>query len=457
LILETRQVFNHFLKGETGVKKVLTTVAALGLVAGLAPTAFAVEFKISGKYLLEGAYLSDARGTGLDLSEAAGESTPSDAYFLHTFEFKPVMQVNDKISMSSTIRLADDTFWGNQANGDTDDLDTTNTIYVHTVYMDYNSPLGKMRLGRAPVNMYGTDFMNFDSRANQIMWWPGFVEKPWRVQLYTLKNTDNFQASPPSSDADSDVYVARLYYTTDSLDSGIHYGYINNMTSSTKADRKQVVIVYGKYKQENYFVNGEITHYFGSVKQDVETVALKSRDYDSWAGMLQVGGKIESLTPSLMYFYASGQDRNATAANGGDIENALGANGTGDRFAPLYILTGRHTGMLNNDIFSGQTTVMSRDGVHAVVLAADYAVSNRLTLHGAIGWAKADEVNIADKDDEYGWEYNLGAACKLLDNLTYEAHFGYLDTGDYFKSDTTLNDSQAEKVYILTHSLTMTF
>jgi len=42
----------------------------------------------------------------------------------------------------------------------------------------------------APVNMYGTDFMNFDSRANQIMWWPGFVEKPWRVQLYTLKNTD---------------------------------------------------------------------------------------------------------------------------------------------------------------------------------------------------------------------------------------------------------------------------
>ncbi len=439
------------------MKKELTAVAALGLVVGLTPTASAVEFKISGKHLLEGAYLSAARGNGLDLTEAAGENTPSDAYFLHTFEIKPVMQVSDKISMFSTIRLADDTFWGNQSGGDTDDQGTTNNVYVHTLHMDYESPLGKIRLGRGSVNLYGTDFMNFDSRANQIMWWPSFVEKPWSILLYTLKNTDNFQVTPDASDTDNDAYVARLYYKTDSLDSGIHYGYLNNMTTSTKADRKQVVIAYGKYKTENCFVNGEVTHFFGSVKQDVETVALKNRDYDSWAGMLQVGGKVKVLTPSLMYFYAQGQDRNATAGNGGDIENALGSNGTGDQFEPLYILTGRHTGMLNNDIFTGQTTAMSRDGVHGVVLAADYTVSNRLSLHGAVGWAKADKVNIANKDDEYGWEYNLGAAYKLLDNLTYEAHFGYLDTGDYFKSNTTLNDSQTENVYILTHALSMTF
>ena len=439
------------------MKKTLSTVAALGIVLGLVSTASAVEFKISGKYLLEGAYLSDARGNGLDLTEAPGEKTPSDAYFLHTFEFRPVMQVNDKISMFSTIRLADDTFWGNQPGGDTNNLGTTNNVYLHTLHMDYESPIGKMRIGRGSVNQYGTDYMNFDNRANQIMWWPNFVEKPWSVLLYTLKNTDNFQVNTDSNDTDSNVYVARLYYKTNSLDSGIHYGYNNNMTTSTKADRKQVVIVYGKYNMENYFVNGEITHYFGSVKQDIETGPLKNRDYDSWAGMFQVGGKFEALTPSLMYFYASGQDRNATAANGGDIENALGALGTGDQFEPLYILTGRHTGMLNNDVVSGNTTALSRDGVHGVVLAADYAVSSHLTLHGAVAWAKADEVNIANKDDTYGWEYNLGAAYKLLDNLTYEAHFGYLDTGDYFKSNTTLNDSQPENVYILTHSLTMVF
>ncbi len=452
------------------MKKTLATVAALALVLGLAPTASAVEFKISGKYLLEGAYLSDARGTGLDLNEAAGENTPSDAYFLHTFEIRPVMKVNDKISMFSTIRLADDTFWGNQTGGDTDDLGTTNDLYVHLLYMDYDSPLGKMRLGRGSVNQYGTTFMNFDSRANQIVWWPSFVEKPWSAMFYTLKNTDNFQVTTDSSDTDSDVYVARLYYQTDSLDSGIHYGYSNNMTTPTKADRKQVVMAYGKYKVGNYFINGELTHYFGSVDQDIETGALKDRDYDSWAGMLQVGGKFAALTPSLMYFYASGQDVNATAANGGDIENGLGNTGTGDLFEPLYILTGRHTGMLNQDIFAAPTTWASRNstdmaaaGVHAIVMAADYAASNQLTLHGAIGWAKADKkvylaaasTTAASLDDSYGWEYNVGAAYKLLDNLTYEAHFGYLDTGDYFNNNSATDTT--ENVYILTHSLTMTF
>jgi len=444
------------------MKKVLSAVAALGLVIGLAPTASAVEFKISGKYLLEGAYLSDARGTGLDLTEAPGEHTPSDAYFLHTFEIRPAMQVNDKISMFSTIRLADDTFWGNQTGGDTNDLRTTNNFYVHQLYLDYKSPLGKMRLGRVPFELNGTDFMNFDSRANQIMWWPKFVDKPWHLLLYTRKNIDKCQATPDASDTDSDAYIARLCYKTNNLDAGIVRGMINNKTIATVSDRKQGVVLYGIYKNdENFFINSEITHHFGSVKQDA-TTGLKDRDYDTWSGMLQVGGRFEALTPSLMYFYASGQDRNATAANGGDIENALNntgsTQGTGDQFEPLYILTGRHTGMLNNDVFSsGNTTAMSRDGVHGVVLAADYAVSNRLNLHGAIAWVKADKVNIANKDDEYGREYNLGAAYNLLDNLTYEAHSGYLDTGDYFKSNAFLNDSQTENVYILTHSLTMTF
>jgi hypothetical protein len=438
------------------MKKALTTVAALGLVAGLAPTAFAVEFKISGKYLLEGVYLSDARGNGLDPTEAAGESTPSDAYFLHTFEIRPAMKVNDKTSMFSTIRLADDTFWGNQTSGDTNDLGTTNNAYVHLLYMDYESPLGKIRLGRGSVNKYGTGFMNFDSRANQIMWWPGFMKKPWSALFYTLKSTDNFQVATDASDTDSDVYVARLYYKTDSLDSGIHYGYSNNMTTSTKSDRKQVVIAYGKYKMENFFVNGEITHFFGSV--DYDNVAPLDADYDSWAGMFQIGGTFDALTMSALYFYAQGDGNNADDTVNNALNSTGSTQGTGDQFEPLYILTGRHTGMLNNDIFSGNTGTMSTAGVHAIVAAADYAVSNRLTLHSAIGWAKADEAGTAaglPRDDSYGWEYNLGAAYKLLDNLIYEAHFGYLATGDFFKSTSTADDTR--DINILTHSLTMTF
>ena len=444
------------------MKKVLSTVAALGLVAGLASTAAAVEFKMSGKYLVEGAYLSDARGAGMDVTEAAGESTPSDAYWLHTFEMKPSMKVNDKISMSSTIRLADDTFWGNQADGDVQAAGSTvgptaGDIYVHHLYMDYASPIGKTRFGRVPTGTYGLNYMDADTRGNRIMLWPSaLADGPWSTLFYIQKSTENTQVGVANAetDADSDIYVARLYYKTDSLDSGIHYGYTNNMVTTTQSDRRNQIIAYGKYKMDNYFLNGEVTYNFGEV--DADAAATRDRDVDSLAYLLQAGVKLDALTPSLTYFYAQGQDMNQTAANGGDIENALGTAGTGDQFEPLYILTGRHTGMLNNDIFSGNTAALSTAGVHAVILAADYAVSNQLTLHGAIAYAQADEEQAVGQDDEYGWEYNIGAAYKLLDNLTYEAHFGYLDTGDFFNGAGNTPDI-TENVYLLTHSLTMTF
>lgn len=445
------------------MKKVLSTVAALGLVAGLASTAAAVEFKMSGKYLVEGAYLSDARGTGVDETEPAGTSTPSDSYWLHTFEIKPTMKVNDKVSMSATIRLADDTFWGGQAGtttanaGDTEGLVGTNDVYVHHLYMDYASPIGNTRIGRTSAGTYGTDFMDFDKRGNRVMLWPSIMAGGgFSTLFYIEKVSENTVAGVANAetDADSDAYVARLFYKNANLDSGIHYGFTNNMTNLTRSDRKQHLAAYGKYKMDNLFLNAELNHFFGEIDND--DAGTPDTDYDSWAAMLQVGGKFDALTPSLMYFYASGQDMNEVVANGGDTENALGTSGTGEKFEPLYILTGRHTGMLNNDIFSTHTAGMSTAGVHAIVAAADYAVSKDLTLHGAIGWAQADEEQSAGQDDEYGWEYNVGAAYKLLDNLTYEAHFGYLDTGDFFNGAGNTPDV-TENVYLLTHSLTMTF
>jgi len=58
-------------------------------------------------------------------------------------------------------------------------------------------------------------------------------------------------------------------------------------------------------------------------------------------------------------------------------------------------------------------------------------------------------------DDEYGFEYNVGAAYKLLDNLIYAVHLGYLDTGDFFKLGTKYQDT--ESILLASHHLTMSF
>ena len=444
------------------MKKVLSTVAALGLVAGLASTAAAVEFKMSGKYYVEGYHLSDgATGTtgvppvtvkGVDLREGAGDNNTSDSWYQHTFEIKPTMKVNDKISMFGTIRLADETVWGNQADGDTVSTSANNNdVYVHHLYMDYASEIGKIRIGRTPAGGYGTTFADTDSRQDRIMWWPSFLPKPFSALLYTGKVTEgDLLATDEGTANDSDHYEARLYFNNDSVDAGIAYSMTNDNTyvtgAATEDPEKELYKGYIKYKMDNFFANGEIGYYTGDNSSTVE--------YDSWGAMVQVGAKFDALTVSGMAFYAQGDDNGADSDNEAFL-SATGS-GTGTEFEPLYVLTGRTAGLLNRDqASSAYAADITNSGVQAIVLAADYKVSDRLALHGAVGYAEADEVRTAGQDDEYGFEYNVGAAYKLLDNLTYEAHFGYLDTGDYFKSAPATDDT--ENVYLLSHHLTMTF
>ncbi|MGV1100881.1 hypothetical protein ACUUL3_15900 [Thiovibrio sp. JS02] len=442
------------------MKKVLSTVAALGLVAGLASTASAVEFSMSGDYTVDGVYMSKAEGNGVVLDDAQAtngnaDNVSSDAYYKHTFRVLPVMKVNDSITMKAEIRLADENFWGSQDDLAQNGSSMGGDVYVHRLYMDYASPIGKFMIGRVPSGPYGTAYLDMDSRANKIVYNPSFLASgPWSTQFHIIKATDGDQAANTDSEVDSDSYEARLFYKDTNLDSGLRYVFNNNNTVTNVKDQKQTGVVYGKYKMDNYFVNAELVYNFGD-KETITGVTKTSADYDSWGGMLEAGGKFDAITASLMYFYAQGKDPNQTATS--DMEQFLAAgSGTGTEFYPLYVMTGNQgTGMLNPDINNGYTGAMATAGVHAYVVSADYAASDRLTLHGAIGYAQADEEQIVNQDDEYGWEYNLGAAYKLLDNLTYEAHFGYLDAGDFFKEGVAGQDT--ENVYLLTHHLTMTF
>ena len=54
-----------------------------------------------------------------------------------------------------------------------------------------------------------------------------------------------------------------------------------------------------------------------------------------------------------------------------------------------------------------------------------------------------------------GWEFGLGMDYKVMDNLTYNAHFSYLAAGDFFKGDDSTNDTS--NVYLLAHALSMKF
>jgi hypothetical protein len=198
----------------------------------------------------------------------------------------------------------------------------------------------------------------------------------------------------------------------------------------------------------NMGLNTEFDYIWG--EKDFTNNIKKDLDISQLAFIADFNATFDAFTGHAMYFYTSGDDN----AKDTDLENYYG---TGADFEPLYILTGVFGNILNNDQTSAVGSfgdAAKKAGSNAFILTGDFAASQDLTLHAGFGYAMADK-EMAGYDDEYGFEYNAGVAYKLVDNLVYAVHLGYLDTGDFFKMGTKYKDTNA--IFLASHHLTMSF
>ena len=343
------------------MKKVLSTVAAFGLVAGMATTAAALDFTVSGDYEVEGYYLD--RGTsaaapagdnfdgGFDVTDNPGEDTTSDAFWLHTFNLNGAMKVNDKITVRTKLRIIDESVWGTNSEIDESETDAD----FHHLCMDYMSPVGKIRVGRTPAGPYGTDYLDIDTRANRVMWWPVWIPKPWTVLVFLQKSAEEdgieSTAAGASADEDRDLYDFRLYHKTENHDSGIRYVFDNNKTDPNFAVQGHTFHLYGKYKlMQNYWFNAEFRYALGEVEDQI-SAAPSDLDIDAFGAYVDVGGKFGNLAVGGSYVYASGDDNSGDD----DIESLMGGSGLGTEFRPLYIVTGKRADLWNGDLNSTES------------------------------------------------------------------------------------------------------
>ncbi len=451
------------------MKKVLSTVAALGLVAGIATSASALELKVKGGYLLEGISVSNARGivgglSGFDLPGqglAMNDSTynATDAWFQHKFTIDATLKVNDAISVKSRIRLVDyATIWGKQ---DDTSVGNGSNFAVKRLWMIYKSGIGQWELGRRPAGAWEGEFVNNSTRADRIMWKSGkilgddfsmyaFYQKSREGDAYAVTVADlivNNTVNTATDDADSDYYEVYGAFTGYGKTS-LAFGYARDRTfDQTKVDMYRVKS-YGKYPFTDML---GLTYEFDYKWGDKEYNSVKTKDISSFAFMTSLDANFGAATADFMYFYISGD----SDSNDNDLDAYSSTNGTGNDFQPLYVLTGYQTSLLNND--RGSTNeygfAARTAGAHGLVASADFSASEKLAFHGAIGWAQAaDEKTGFDSD--YGWEIDAGASYKLLDNLTYNLNFGYLATGDFFKMGTNASTNDITLWY---NNISMSF
>ena len=449
------------------MKKVLSTIAALGLVAGIATSASALELKSKGSYTLDNHQVFEGRGVlngnGIEMQDAADKPNDTDGWFEHRFQYEPTLIVNDKVSIKARIRFIDWGVWGKQ--DDTSISDGAN-FSVRRMWMVYKSPVGVWEIGRRPAGAWENNFVNTAGRGDRIMWKSAKMFGP-DVSMYAfyqkITDVDGYENV---SDRDYDYVeaytafkgfgktsIAVGYYADNTQDFGATTTVAEDGTESVSygfTKNRARIKGYGDYQFTDMLgMELEFDYISGTVESNQPGKADK--DITGMAFMADLQANFGAAQTSLMYFYLSGDDN----ATDNDLEAYSGTGGSGADFEPLYVLTGAKTSILNNDMgSSNEYGAKARNaGVHAIVLSADFQASDKLGLHAAVGAAEAAS-ELPGYDSDYGYEVNAGASYKLLDNLTYNLHFGWLATGDFFKLGTA-NDVQ--DITVLYNNLTMTF
>jgi len=468
------------------MKKVLSTVAALALVAGVASNAMALDqpgrasevapttaprvatptapgvalWSVAGQWVLAGALVDGGKGNGTPGSSGAAGGADvkdeydktTDAWYIYSFKILPVLQVNDKISMKGEVRFVDRCIFGATCGKAADERDAD---FKH-VYMEWITPYGKTRFGRTPAGAWGPKFMNNSGQGDRIMYWPNFMPDNWGALLFTQKISEKDSQTSGSGDGDNDGYYLDINYKA-GFGKTIAALWVARIADDAATDNSVTTTQFrltGNYKFGDFGVEYEWNQNFGDGTPEPASGKSSKSDNTGTGFMLDANYQMNDWTFGGIFFYMSGDDD----ATDNDRDSLMGATGVGIDYNPYQILTGDYMGLLNGDK-GGANEALFRDGVAGVISFGGYVgwkMSPKLSFRGSIGYAEADEAP-SGYDDDYGVEFGVTTSYKIMDNLSYSAHFSYLATGDYWKEDGSIFESSNEDVYLLAHALSMKF
>jgi hypothetical protein len=466
------------------------------------PTAPGVSlWSVSGSWSLAGAYLSN--GNGQPGGANVNIDTAADAFYIYSFKVLPVLQVNDKIAVKAELRFADRDVFGltdttkispvaptpgtiefdnwqslvpNYAGVDTGG----EVMDIYHLYLEWMSPLGKTRFGRTPCGAWGSQFGNSSSKCNRIMWWPNMMPEGFGMLLFTQKSAERdagenltnfvptYNDNPPAgpsltdtisfprtntnmvSDGDKDAYYIDLSYAADFGKTTAALLFQRDATGSAYPFWRTKLWLHQKYTFNNIFLETELDWNFG---ENSGAATGANTDEDSLGLFADLGMNMGDMTIGGLFIYASGDDNTADS----DKSAFMGANGLGKDFNPYQIMTGDYMNLLNGDnplAGDGIVSGAANAGVWSIGAYAKYKLSPDLAISGEVGYfAALEEMPLQDSD--YGLEFGVGMSYKLYDNLTYNAHFSYLLTGDFFKYGVAA--APTEDIYLMAHALSMKF
>jgi len=125
------------------------------------------------------------------------------------------------------------------------------------------------------------------------------------------------------------------------------------------------------------------------------------------------------------------------------------------RFKPLMITNAAADLFGTKPLSDSFSLSTGRSAPHGFAVAAEYLATPDLAFLGAIGVTKGNWDADASLETESSWEANIGLVYRFFNSLSYEVHFGYMDTGDLLKRVDTY--SEVESIIMISNQLTLSF
>jgi hypothetical protein len=428
---------------EKDMRKLLVLLLALGLVLGMSMTAAAAtDVSVSGTYWVRGYMASNWAMQSEDSDPTYGEV--NQAFYAQRLRIQPVFNVSEGLTL--TVRFdALERIWGADAIGD-GALGSQNVRFGRA-YITYKSPIGKFDVGYMSGGTWGTVFQDDTADGVPRIKYTG-VFGPMIVLALTEKGAEGDGPFTASEDADYDKYALAGIYRWDGGQAGVLFYYLpwKGFAGGNADFTRMYLAPYFKANVGPVYLEGEASYYGGEIDYDPGTGT--DVDLEGYSWYLYAKYNMGPAYVGAQYAHVDGDDPTT------DDEQENGYPDSAD-WDPCLILfdywTYNYIGNLGgaSDDWKGLTN----GDLYQVF--AGFSPMENLTLHASLTYAVADEKPLNYVDDDYGYEVDITATWKIVDNLEYMIGFGYLFAGDFFKKDDA--NAEVEDNYLLMNKLQLNF
>lgn len=439
------------------MKKIIALSIALLFVAG---AAYALEIQNSGMMYVRGSYISVSPILGHSTDSAADlaaieadlvelDQDPNDAVAYSYYDMELDMTTKLVVDDSTKIILNYEIHDENYIAGNTDDSpvvagkDLDDNIEIKRAYFTHTFGTGTtLDAGLMDHGAWSYDWANNNNggyRVKLVQKIPAGICGFLVDKLGEVGQQNDYIEDAEADDADQYALFAVLNLGDFALKPLYVYNNVSNRVLDQGGDGSQThvldISLDGPIGPVGFEL--EVTYAATTVDEDLEYLYNGEDSYATYGAYLNVWGDVGAAKVGGFLAY------------GNYDEDAGVGQGFGGDFTPTVV----GADWINIGSVAGNTGTQ----YYAVTMGqlyASMAVSEALSLNGSITYWTSNEKD-TDWEDANGWEFDLGCAYKISNNMTYSIAAGYADVN--LDEDIVGADIDPDAAYRIYHKLQINF